>query len=51
MRIGIAPTKIVIKICDMIIFVAPPAVPIMTTFCLTMSLARLRINNIFGINP
>lgn len=32
-------------------FLAPPAVPVMTTFCLTMSLARLRLSNIFGINP
>jgi hypothetical protein len=40
----------VLRMADMIIFVCPPAVPIMTTFCLTNSLARLRLVDVFGIN-
>lgn len=51
LRVGIPGVLVAIKIADLIIFIAPPAIPIMTTFCLTMSLARLRVGGVFGINP
>jgi P-type E1-E2 ATPase len=51
MESGTPPYTIFLKMCTNILHLAPPALPIMTAFCLTTSLARLRLSNIFGVNP